>query len=263
MKITKETKLGEIIPDNFWLGKAIDHSKSDNPRISIKLKKRPSKEDLLKKAQEDYSEGTIFQALNCDEKYTSYGNIKSIDYEIICQIENKYPHIYLNGEWAKIIRKPVLKINDTFLYEGDKFWYISTIDNWKLKQHEALELTDEMPHSPIFEFRQDALEYIMDEAKRRFQGRIIIDIEAKETIFIRVLDLGKDCISNQDDYVIWRSWTGFMAEPVKENDRSASYSQCEWITETIGILARIGCDEEIPFSQIKAVTKAVKKLTKK
>jgi hypothetical protein len=223
MEINKETKLKEIIPEGYEIDTYI--SETITPRIVIDLKKEPSKDELLKKAYEEYYKGVVFAG--------------SFDDEVVCKIDpwwnDKHTWIsvvgpgrggvvYDNGRWAKIIKTPVQKMIDGFAYEDDTTWLIRKNDNWEIR-------SCEVGNSP-FAFNEDsgnirfvnkksALDYVMEEAKRMFEGcnrYRFIDEKDKHRSFKSPLKL--EFITHglfHDGHLWWTEDKGFIAEPVKED----------------------------------------------
>ena len=190
----------------------------------------PSKEDLLKKAEEDYPEGTIIYNFLDLSEYV----VKSLklyyprdgNFGICGQDEESV--VYYNNEWAKIIKKPILKINDTFLYEGDEYWNIDK-NTFVLENHKITK--GYVSGSNNFEYfltQKEALDYIMTETKNRFkEGSKYRMLTIKREGIVKSLELNNtykkiwiwNC--NEDHHcngdVVWRCNAGFIAEPIKED----------------------------------------------
>jgi len=145
MKITKKTKLVDIIPKGYaYKSHYLYAKKMDDSYIKIWIDLQPSKEDMLKKAQEDYSEGTIFQALKNTQlmlgKYPvviEHGNIKCKD--IFVSI-NEWLHwnalLKHIKTYAHVNRSIVLFLGDykSVYIQGSKTIDIGGIENITLKQ---------------------------------------------------------------------------------------------------------------------------------
>jgi len=186
----------------------------------------PSKEDLLKKAEEDYPEGTIIYNFLDLSEYV----VKSLklyyprdgNFGICGQDEESV--VYYNNEWAKIIKKPILKINDTFLYEGDEYWNIDK-NTFVLENHKITK--GYVSGSNNFEYfltKKEALDYVMVEAKRRYRnnpkcnfpdtslnGKIVY---MKELDFLVLAPINYIATNNN---TVWTEEKGFIAEPIKED----------------------------------------------
>jgi len=282
MKITIETKLGEIIPEGYEL---------------------TGKEDLLKKAEKDYPVGTKVLGLYnhdcifliCDDRYyfDTSGWIYWAGYILYTPISG----------WAKIIKKPVHKINDIFLYEGDEFWCIDKLDNWKLVKNiaETGIRYSENDCDDIARFiaKWKALDYVMVEARSRLKdnklswfGSMIADdggwevwipgtgfwgvikkdvpVTTDEKINPTIkLMLGKDtveikgmikCNDFQATIKEWLNWSKIFIPTVKSGATIESYL---YVYKTYNIDGRddniqIGDIKNITLKQIKAITKAIK-----
>jgi len=229
MKITKETKIAEIIPEGFEYKSITNHTLSENPRITISLNKRPSMDELLEKAKKDYPKGTIFKSVfnQCTYQRRSDGNM---------YIENNYNiktnniYVYYNNKWAEIIETPILKIDDVFLYEGDKYWYIDK-NIWKLENYKITNGYTFSNDIDIVRFttKQSALDFVMEEANRRFKVGSKVNFGYDDSInVIKFIEFGKDIFDENDTIIkiddnchIWNESTGFIAEPIKDQGFSS------------------------------------------
>ena len=163
--------------------------------------KEPTKEELLEKAKRDYPVGTIFELRHIPGKYCTVKSHECyiftfIDEPDLCInlliLENNSCEggcVYDNGEWAKIIKKPVIKVEGKWLYEGDEYWYIDK-KVWKLEKYIITKGYTFSESLDIIRFltKQSALDFIMkdkwipiEEKKLNTQQRVYVVCEVTNT----------------------------------------------------------------------------------
>jgi hypothetical protein len=179
--------------------------------------KQPTKEQLLEKAKRDYVDGTIVIDAFDKEKETSTGKSHWYDKRIWDNNENCC--LYDKGKWAKIIKKPIFKLQDKYMYEGDEFFQIRKHDNWKLTKQTASNKKYFHDEIERFSTKQDALNYVLEEAKERFKdSKYFRFIGYKKRYTISNYNpwfIENDKISNSV-YACWNPSEGWIAEPIKE-----------------------------------------------
>jgi hypothetical protein len=187
--------LKKFIPDKYKI-KEILFLKSEATRdnqdelyydLRVYVEDFLAKDELLAKAKRDYPEGTIFEdahsqpekgnhVVNCYEwNPVSEGGIYG---------NNKRPLTYLynikKDKWAKIISKPVIKVQDKWLYEGDEYWWVDNNNSWKLFKEKCE--SKEINKSKCFLTKQAALDYVFVEAKKRFKNNYVMVDYSKQYI---------------------------------------------------------------------------------
>lgn len=208
--------------------------------IAFVVKKIPTKDELLEKAKKEYHEGTIFECLNkkCEclstsefQYYPYSDSIDSIHKD--GRVNDIEGAVYLNGEWAKIIKKPILKIGDTFLYGGEIVYRLATHKNYELTTHELdedwepsdFDYNETHIKALYFLTKEDALEHVLQEAKYRFEGKKVEREGYLEDEYCDSLSLDKSykghtiVFTNKEmPYYacVWREDNGFIVNPVKE-----------------------------------------------
>lgn len=215
-----------------------------SPFIKIYLEKHPTKEQLLEKAKRDYPEGTVFKVTHCNaictvkshdahqNTFVKYGGKLAINFLIQEQLDSSGACVWDNGKWAKIIKKPIIKVQDKWLYEGDECFRVSTEKNWELKDYkidedyEAIDFKNLQPYSKSCYFltKQSALDHVMVEAKIKFNGEPSCKFPkfegriCGEDLKIRTVEYIHESITYLTDknYNAWCETEGWIAKPIKE-----------------------------------------------
>jgi len=122
-------------------------------------------------------------------------------------------------------KEPVFYIEDKPMYEGDTFYSIQKSDNWKLKERKTSNIKPvNLTIRELFATKESALNYILYEAKKRFEGcneaRVIdidtlIEIDSTQ-IKIKHSSLNYGCKISDNTFNVWSDKLGWICEPVKE-----------------------------------------------
>lgn len=147
-------------------------------------------------------------------------------------LENLISDIKANGgEKVCIITKtppktPVFHIKGKDMFEGDESFRILKQQNWKLEKEIINKGHTDQSNDNLwgrrFATKQDALNYVLEEANRRFDGAKQIRYKNGDNIYINsknlqiknTLDLGEGISDGL--YFIWNEKEGWMGLPIKE-----------------------------------------------
>jgi hypothetical protein len=131
-------------------------------------------------------------------------------------------------------QKPIFKLSNKFMYEGDEYWVVRLAENWRLSKRlvkNRKPITSKLKY--IFQTKQEALEFVLEEAKERFKGCRKVLFKDKEEYEINIESIKID-YWNEPKYKgnvvhvntlkgygviglnLWRSDKGWIAEPIKE-----------------------------------------------
>jgi hypothetical protein len=193
--------------------------------ITVDIEKQPTKEQLLEKAKRDYVEGTVFESSYSGE-ITSTGNFRCSDAHDA--ILTNGCNVYLNGDWNKIIKKPIFKLNNKFMYEGDELHILKLKDNWILKSRKITKREPlDLDYYEYFATKQEALNYVLEEAKERFpinshftqpkynNNGIACDVILCKG-FTSHIHSNYENKKGDGELVLWDEKEGWIAEPIKE-----------------------------------------------
>ena len=119
---------------------------------------------------------------------------------------------------------PVFYIGEKPMYEGDIFYSIQKAKNWILKERKVSNLPPilNLTIRELFATKESALDYVLEEAKKRFKGCNYVKISSgeKENIInefriekIVVTDYG---IVDKKGIYVWCEASGWIAKPIKE-----------------------------------------------
>ena len=204
-------------------------------KVFCVAEKQPTKEELLEKAKRDYVDGVKLKSVILTkiierEKLFNRG-IKFIyqNGRVIAQDKDCNSGgvtIYQNGQWAEILAKPILKLNNKWMYEGDEVWFLSKLANWRLSKKQVYDANFENNDNQVFFLtKQEALDYVLKEAKDRFKGNKAtregyFDNEDCNDLKSSKTHSGVDNIvlinEGNTNYCIWRADKGWIAKPIKQ-----------------------------------------------
>jgi hypothetical protein len=204
MKKKLEKELNKLLPEGVKVAgkvRLISSLQGDRYDLRFEVEKELTKDQLLEKAKRDYTDGTIVIDAFDKEKETSTGKSHWYDNRIWDNNENCC--LYDKGNWAKIIKKPIFKLQDKYMYEGDEFFQIRKHDNWKLTKQTASNKKYFHDEIERFSTKQEALNYVLEEAKERFKDAFI----TKDGRIAKGRIVGNEC---------WNKIDGWIAEPIKE-----------------------------------------------
>lgn len=121
-------------------------------------------------------------------------------------------------------KQPIFQIDGKDMFEGDEYWFLLKKENWKLKE-ETVIFSNSPQYDNInckrFSTKQDALNYILEEAKRRFEGCKQIKhnefgiIPFNEGIHLDIYNSGQRIIFDKF-HSLWKESEGFVSEPIKQ-----------------------------------------------
>jgi hypothetical protein len=117
-------------------------------------------------------------------------------------------------------KKPIFKLNNKFMYEGDEYWWVNTYCNWELEKMKVKKDSISDPNTDAdFLTKQEALNYVLEEAKERFKGcntinHSIFGKVSIDTNSLKIVD--NNTAIGDKTYLIWDQYGGFSAEPIKE-----------------------------------------------
>jgi hypothetical protein len=206
------------------------------------IEKFMSDEGLLEKAKRDYPIGTVFKSIVSGCEFVSSGDFNSGHLVIFCRGEangerfDACVHNALGG-WAEIIKKPLLKIGEKFIYPGDEYFYIDKDDNYKLYKDKAdidlLGLSEDNECFRLFATREEAVEFMLEEAKVRFKGCVFCKFPHFYD-YVKDSDLhtDNDCILSSYRGV-WYAGKGWIAKPIKDLS-SFTVEELKIIKERLG-----------------------------
>jgi hypothetical protein len=202
--------------DNFWF----ENANMMSPELWEKADMSKVKELLLDKAKKDYPNGvklkSVILSKIAERKKVFSRGIKFLYQNgcIIAQDEDCNSGgvtIFQNGQWAEKI-EPIFYIGDKPMYEGDEYHIILFEDNWKLDKRivsiNKYKLKNPDKYFKRFLTKELALEYVLVEAKKRFENEVFHEVKGFSfNCFDRLVD-GSRCLWNPEE--------GWVAEPIKE-----------------------------------------------
>jgi Zn finger protein HypA/HybF involved in hydrogenase expression len=197
-------------------------------KITIDIGRGNVDEKMLEKAMQDYPEGTIIEplypksAMNFQKIETVAGIGHKCSPEGYVYEPKTHGYLYYLGEWAKILKKPLFKIGNRFIYHDDEYFLIDKKDNCKLeimKGDNFLEYTPECDSKEFIRFatKEEALDYILKEAKAKFKTDKFKFKDFTKFINVNELEINGDYISTKE-YNIWRASIGWIAEPLENKE---------------------------------------------
>jgi hypothetical protein len=209
---------GFYLSDNVW---SIKSTFFNTPCLWKPADMSKVKELLMEKAKKDYPAGTEFKSMLSNQKYKSTYDFVYKDGSIF----NSMGIIFAQGKWAEKV-EPVFYIGDKPMYEGDEYFELAKNENWILKkQIISKEVSDYYVMSNDFlQFltKEDALNYVLEEAKKRFEGNAYCKfpdnilngmIESNEIELHNVLEYSSIYTNNR---ILWIEYIGWIAEPIKD-----------------------------------------------
>jgi hypothetical protein len=240
MKKKLEEQLNKFLPNEWIVSKDKPYVNKPGGTLTFYIEQKPTKKELLEKAKRDYPEGTVFKIAHSKEveivknhdefKYTFVNSTEGLHINFICEKDhdlesiNTGASVYACGKWAKIISKPIFKLNNKFMYEGDEYWELYK-DNYILKKQVAQKnISEHYQNDKDFEqflTKQEALEFVLEEAKERFKNASQAACQKSEPFNINsdkffIEHVGyHETIGNEKNYV-WTENKGFVAKPIKE-----------------------------------------------
>lgn len=254
MKKKLKKELNRLLPEGLRIikGRDLEVNKSNILTESIWLRielerfeQEPIKEQLLEKAKRDYPEGTVFKVVHmptCERTVLSHDYYEKtfnkvegllyINFETTkSDSEDNLAAVYGNGEWAKIIKVPIIKVQDKHLYLGDEFYQVNMFDNFKLVKYIVKDSLNFYRKDNTTEdynrflTEQEALDYVLSEAKEMFKGvsKVVFNYD-KRYANIEYFKFNKGSGSQLNfNYLsingidhIWNDDKGFIAKPIKE-----------------------------------------------
>ncbi len=206
----------------YSLGVALQNTEHDIlQKIEFCIDEEPTKEQLLEKASKDYVEGVRYICLVDGEEYESIGEFRYNIDKTIDTIRLRNNSRYAQGtifdpdtkRWAKILKTPVIKVQNKWLYENDEYYEIHEPD-FILKKQTAQKGVSEHYESDSkfkqFLTKNSALDYVLKEAIKQPAKKLYLTrSEDDRDILIRTNFFGSTTC-------IWTEDNGWTAEPIKE-----------------------------------------------
>jgi hypothetical protein len=146
---------------------------------------------------------------------------------------NVSPAITLNPNknfvcWSEEEKKPIFKLNNKFMYEGDEYWVVDFV-KWRLQK--LITRTENFPSALEYDeslckrflTKQEALNYVLAEAKKRFEWNEYFRYigESKRLTLnhfnYRGLIISENNSITNGTWQLWHERKGWLCEPVKEH----------------------------------------------
>lgn len=170
-----------------------------------------------------------------DEVYNSDGNkfiIRDFDLggltgEVIAYFKAGFDYTiynYLSQITKTPPKQPILQIDGKDYYKDEEYWSIGLNENWKLfhvkikSRNEGTVLKSD-EYWQYFTTKQQALEYVLEEAKRMFEGCEKIkysDEKHSHNFNPDELRFNKYGQITYENFCVWIDTDGWLAEPIKE-----------------------------------------------